>query len=302
MSLVRADRFTTGRVVAGYCVAVALLVILAGRDTAPSTGRQAAGHLALALLFVALARLDRRGGPAPVAWLHRWLPMIALPWLYAAAGELRHLLVGRDLDPWIAGWDAALFPGEWYRIAAGWPTAALELAHAVYASYYLLLFVPALVVERRRPREVERYLLAITATLLAHYVLNFALPVAGPMAREGISGRGVLFVPAVEAAYRGFDRGGLAFPSTHVAAALVAAAFAARRFGLGRGPTWAVWCGAIAVSTVVCGYHYPIDVPAGLLTGAVGAGLGGAFAGDGSVALATPAEGSPPRRSAPETP
>lgn len=299
MSEAGAARFTTGRIVAGYCGAVALVAVLAGRGAPPSAGRQAAGHLALALLFVALARLDRRGGPAAVAWLHRWLPMIALPWLYAAAGELRHLLVARDLDPWIARWDAALFPGEWYRIGARLPASALELAHAAYASYYLLLFVPALAVERRRPREVERYLLAVAATMVAHYALNFALPVAGPMAREGISGRGALFVPAVEAAYRGFDRGGLAFPSTHVAAALVAAAFAARRFGIGRPAIWALWLAAISVSTVVCGYHYPIDVPAGLATGAAGAWLGGALRTDRG---ATPPERSPPRRSAPAVP
>jgi membrane-associated phospholipid phosphatase len=294
-----AARFATGRVVAVYCAGVALLVLVAGGDGGPRAGGRAVGHLALAALLLLLARLDRRGAGATVVWLHRWLPMIALPWLYASAGELRHLVVGRDFDPWIARFDAALFPGQWYRIGARLPSAVLELAHAAYASYYLLLFVPALVVERRRPREVERYLLAVTATMVAHYALDFALPVAGPMAREGISGRGVLFVPAIEAAYRGFDRGGLAFPSTHVAAAVVAAAFAARRFGIGRPPVWALWLAAIAASTVVCGYHYPIDVPAGLATGAAGAWLGGAFRDEPA---ATPPQRDPPRRSAPAAP
>lgn len=262
-------RATTAMLVA-YCAAATALVLLAGRGSGLPVAALAGRHLLLAGLAVALARVDRPGAGGTLRWLHRWLPMLALPWLYSAAGQMRHLVVPSDLDARIAAWDAALFPGEWYRVGARLSPAALEAAHAAYASYYLLLFVPALLAERRRPRAVEGYLWAMTATMLAHYALHFVLPVAGPMAREGITGRGVLFVPLVESAYRSFDRGGFAFPSTHVAAAVVAAAFAAGRLASARGLLFTFWVTAIAVSTVVCGYHYPIDVPAGLLTGALG--------------------------------
>jgi len=100
--------------------------------------------------------------------------VIALPWLYDAASRLRHLVVEHDLDTWIARADDALFPGRWYLVGANWPLAALELAHAVYFSYYLLLFVPALVAERRQQNQVDLYVRALTATLLAHYALNFS--------------------------------------------------------------------------------------------------------------------------------
>jgi membrane-associated phospholipid phosphatase len=66
-----------------------------------------------------------------------------------------------------------------------------------------------------------------------------------------------------------FDRGGLAFPSTHVVAAMLAAFFAGRRFFPRAAWAYALWFAAIAASTVVCGYHYPIDVAAGLVTGTV---------------------------------
>jgi membrane-associated phospholipid phosphatase len=274
---VNGDRDTRGAttaMLAAYCAGATALVLVAGRGSGLPVGALAGRHLLLAALALTLARFDRGGAVGAVRWFHRWLPMMALPWLYSAAGQMRHLVVATDRDARIAAWDAALFPGEWYRIGARLSPAALEAAHAAYASYYLLLFVPALLAERRRPRAVEGYLWAITATMLAHYALHFVLPVAGPMAREGISGRGVLFVPLVEAAYRSFDRGGFAFPSTHVAAAVVAAAFAARRLASARGLLFALWVAAIAVSTVVCGYHYPIDVPAGLLTGALGGYVG----------------------------
>jgi membrane-associated phospholipid phosphatase len=78
---------------------------------------------------------------------------------------------------------------------------------------------------------------------------------------------GVLFVPLMDVLYGGFDRGGLAFPSTHVVASLISAWFAGRVFFPRAAWAYALWFVAIALSTVVCGYHYPVDVVAGLLSG-----------------------------------
>jgi membrane-associated phospholipid phosphatase len=266
----------TDRLLVGYTLGVAALIAVAALSDTPEPSRLplASLHLAIAGFAMVLARLD--AGPASKGWrwLHRWLPVLALPWLYDAAGRLRHLLVAHDLDAWIVRADDWLFPGRWYLAGARWPLPALELAHAVYFSYYLLLFVPALVVERRGHLErsqVDRYLGALTATLLAHYALNFLLPVAGPLADRALGmPRGALFLPLMDAIYFAFDRGGLAFPSTHVAASVVAGWFAGRRFFPNAGRRYALWVAAIAASTVVCGYHYPIDVVAGLLTGAAG--------------------------------
>lgn len=276
MSGERLGLHATDRLLISYALAIAALVAIAGDGAAPQ-GRLALFHLALAMLVWLAARLDARtsggAGRAAASWLHRWLPVIALPWLYDAAGQLRHLVVARDLDPLIERWDAALFPGAWYLAGARLPVPAVELAHAVYFSYYLLLFVPALVAERRGPeerREVERYLFTLTATLLGHYALNFALPVAGPLAaRSAAMPEGALFLPLMNAIYAAFDRGGLAFPSTHVAVAVVAGWFAGRRFFPERSLLFFLWATAVALSTVICGYHYPIDVVAGLATGGV---------------------------------
>ena len=78
---------------------------------------------------------------------------------------------------------------------------------------------------------------------------------------------GALFLPLMNAIYLAFDRGGLAFPSTHVAASVVAGWFAGRRFFPQATGRYALWVAAISASTVICGYHYPIDVAAGLVTG-----------------------------------
>jgi membrane-associated phospholipid phosphatase len=269
----------TDRLLAGYALGVAALVAIAGDGVARRWG-WVAFHLGVAGLVVLLAKLEAVASPGPWSdawnWLRRWLPVIALPWLYDAAGRLRHVVVTADLDAWVARWDAAVFPGEWYRIGANLPLPAVELAHAVYFSYYLLLFLPALVAERRDRRAVDAYLFALTATLLGHYVLNFLVPVAGPLAaRAAAIPRGVLFVPVMDALYLAFDRGGLAFPSTHTAVAVVAGWFAGRRFFPRHAAAYFLWSVAIAISTVVCGYHYPIDVLAGVATGALVVALAG---------------------------
>ncbi|MFN7941487.1 MAG: phosphatase PAP2 family protein [Thermoanaerobaculia bacterium] len=265
------------RLLAGYGIAVAALVALAPRAATGLDSEARLGYLALhlgvAATALALARRDRGAATPALGFLHRWFPMLALPWLYSAAGALRHLVVARDLDPWIARWDAALFPGSWYLAGARLPALAIEALHGLYFSYYLLLFLPALLAERRQPTEVGRYLFALTATMLPHYALDFLLPVAGPLAaRAGLAAHGLVFVPALDAIYRAFDRGGLAFPSTHVAAALVASWFAARFFPRRR-LALAAWFAGIATSTVLCAYHYPIDVLAGLASGLLCLGL-----------------------------
>ncbi len=255
------------RLLVGYTLGVAFLAAIAGRDD-PSQLALGGLHVTIAGFAVALARLDSRRAGSGWSWLHRWLPVLALPWLYDAAGRLRHLVVARDLDAWIARADTLVFPGRWYLAGARWPLPVLELAHAVYFSYYLLLFVPALVAERRQRFAVDLYLRALSATLLAHYALNFLLPVAGPLAeRSRAMPEGALFLPLMNAIYLAFDRGGLAFPSTHVAASVVAGWFAGRRFFPRAGAGFTVWAAAISASTVICGYHYPIDVVAGLVTG-----------------------------------
>ncbi len=260
----------TDRVLAAYCAAAVLLLVADGHALGDRRLALAAGHALVAGLALALGFADRGGEGGFVRFVHRWLPLVAIAWLYGWAGEMRDLLVGHDLDRVIVRWDDALFPGHWYALGARLPLPAIEAAHAVYFSYYLLLFVPALAAGRRAARAVDRYLFWLTTALLAHFALALAFPVAGPLAvRRATMPAGVFFVPLMDGFYGAFDRGGLAFPSTHVVAAMIAAFFAGRRFFPRATWAYAFWFAAIAASTVLCGYHYPIDVAAGLVTGSI---------------------------------
>ncbi len=245
------------------------LLALAAVAVSPLPGR--AGWISFHLLVLAAVPLlawSRRGRLGE--WLHLWYPVLLLPWLYGEAGALRHLFVPADLDPLIAGWDRALFP-EWYlTVPPRLPVAVLEILHASYFSYYLLLTLPGLLAGRRRRELVREYVFVLTLVMLAHYVLALALPVSGPVGlRYGEMPEGWLFIPLMNHLYGAFDRGGLAFPSTHAAAALIAGVYAARFFPRRR-LVFAVWVLGIVVSTVLCTYHYTLDAMVGLVTGAGG--------------------------------
>ena len=258
----------TDLVLLAYCAGAVLLLLLDGRPLGERRLALAAGHALVAALALALARADRGREGSWSRFAHRWLPLVALAWLYGWAGEMRNLVFATDFDPLVEAWDRALFPGHWYLVAAWLPLPAVEVAHAVYFSYYLILFVPALAVGRARAREVDGYLFWLTVAMLAHYVANLFFPVAGPLAeRAATMPDGVVFVPLMNGFYGGFDRGGLAFPSTHVVGAMISAGFAGRVFFPRAALAYAAWFAAIAASTVLCGYHYPVDVLAGVITG-----------------------------------
>lgn len=264
----------TDWVVVAYSAGVALLLTLDGAALGARRLELAAGHALIVALVLGLAGADRGGEGSFFRLAHRWLPVVALAWLYGWAGEMRDLVVQRDLDPMLERWDEALFPGHWHALGARLPLPAIELAHAAYFSYYLILFVPALAAGRRLAREVDRYIFWLIAAMLAHYAANLVFPVAGPLAtRAATMPEGVLFVPLMDAIYGRFDRGGLAFPSTHVVAAMICAWFAGRVFFPRAAWAYALWFAAIALSTVVCGYHYPVDVLAGLATGGLAVAL-----------------------------
>jgi membrane-associated phospholipid phosphatase len=275
----------------GYHLGFFLLLAAAGPAGRLAAWRGwAVAHLATLAAIVWLA--TRPSLPPGLALLRRWYPVLSLLWLYGEVGALRHLVVPADLDPLVAGWDAAIFRGEPHlALPRALPAWALEALHGVYASYYLLLFVPGLLATRRAAESVRRYVAVLNAAMLAHYLAGILVPVSGPVARRPeVIPPGELFIPMMDALYALFDRGGMAFPSTHVAASVIAAAFAGRWFPRARLWLWAL-AAAVAFSTVACCYHYAIDTVAGAATGALALALAGkdAVAGRKHRRRATPA-------------
>ena len=227
-------------------------------------------HLAaLALAFVAW----RGWLPEP---LRDWTPLVLGPLLYI---ELRWTVPGlgrTHADALIALWETRVFPGDPSRtLASRWPWTALsELLHLAYVSYYALMYAPPVLLWlHRRHREFAATLLAMVVVYTICFATYTVFPVDGPRFLHGPASApdGPIRAFVVALLESGSSRG-TAFPSSHVAASLVAA-ICALRFQRRIGLVVALLAVGLAVGAVYGGYHYAIDIVAGAITGLAAAAI-----------------------------
>ena len=199
-----------------------------------------------------------------------WLTLTIGPLMYV---ELRWIIAGLGAphrDAVVAGWERLLFPSNPSatlapRLHVAWVS---ELLHLAYASYYLLVYLPPIALFLRGRRE------AFVSTMLALIVvygvcfITYALfPVDGPRYLVGAAA-------APEGPVRSFvltllDRGssrGTAFPSSHVAASVVAS-LCALRHQRGVGIVVSLATAALTIATVYGGFHYAVDALVGVILG-----------------------------------
>lgn len=223
-------------------------------------------HVGVLLVAAALIR----DAPRRARTVRDLLPLAVGPFLYV---ELRWLIPGLGrphADAIVMRWEGAFFPSH---PAATWalamPYRALsELLHFAYASYYLLVLVPPiLLLARGRRREYAATMLALAVVYGLCFLTYLLFPVDGPRYLVGAAaapdGPVRSFVLHLLAA--GSSRG-TAFPSSHVAASLVAS-LCALRFQRPVGLVVAVLTMGLALATVYGGFHYLVDVLAGAIVG-----------------------------------
>jgi membrane-associated phospholipid phosphatase len=223
-------------------------------------------HVVVLLAAIALATTRR----PRLRLLRDLLPLAVGAFLYV---ELRWLIpaVGRPhADALVIRWERALFPtnpsATW---APSLPLVALsEALHLAYASYYLLVLVPPLLLYLRgRRTDYARTMVALVLVYAVCFATYLLFPVDGPRYLVGAAaapdGPVRTFVLHLLAA--GSSRG-TAFPSSHVAASLVAA-LCALRFQRAVGIVVAVATAGLTLGTVYGGFHYAVDVLAGGIVG-----------------------------------
>jgi membrane-associated phospholipid phosphatase len=201
-----------------------------------------------------------------------WLVLTVGPFMYV---ELRWIIAGLGMphrDALVMAWERSLFPSDpSATLARHWGGSALsEALHFAYASYYLLIYLPPIVLYLRRRRD------AFVATMLGLTIvygvcfLTYALfPVDGPRfligpaaAPEGPVRRFVLALLE-----HGSSRG-TAFPSSHVGASVVSA-LCALQYQRSVGVVVSVMTAALTLATVYGGFHYAVDALVGVFLGAV---------------------------------
>ena len=281
-----AYRFTD-RLTQAYLMLVCLLIVIAGGGAVPYWGGWLAAHgLAIALLHLLIVADRARPAWPGLALVREFLPVLLFPGLYRATGSLNQLFQRGYADGFFESWDVGLFgfsPGV--RFMAAFPLPWLsELLHAAYFSYYLMVVGVGVALWWRSRSEFRHYVAVLSFVFYACYVVYLFLPVVGPRRHElelaGAMNPGAVVaeVPAAVQAgffyqlmaiiYRLFEAPGAAFPSSHVAVALLTLHFTWRylpRFRV----IHLVAVVLLGLATVYGRYHYVVDVVAGALVAAV---------------------------------
>jgi hypothetical protein len=251
-------------------IAVASVVAIARMNSAPYAVWVLVAH-ALVILLIILLRRPGRPTRAGVADLYPLAILLAfygsLDLLASSGGVTTH-------DPIVREWEEGLFGTQvsrtWWQSAPSrfWST----VLHASYFTYYLVVPAgPIWFLWRGDRRALERTVLAILATFIVCYLVFLFLPVAGPYYEFARPGPVMIDNWAARLVYGVLENGssyGAAFPSSHVAATLVAtgaAAIASRGLGLVLGVPSLL----LTIGVVYCQLHYAVDALAGVLVAGV---------------------------------
>lgn len=206
-----------------------------------------------------------------------WVPILIIIPFYSEATFLSHFFISGNLDGWLHRTDLALFGFNLNKnFSANQPLWLDEIFHGIYFSYYGLMIFPAILLYQKSIIRFRHYLAGLLLLLVIHNVLFVFLPAEGPIhLRADLfkPGTGWVFIPLMNWIYRWGDYAGAAIPSAHVAASLyifLSLRKLIKPFGQ---MVFALWIGAIFLSTVYCAYHYGIDVLTGSLTGLIFYGI-----------------------------
>jgi membrane-associated phospholipid phosphatase len=267
MALAPLDRWTLG-----YLAVTSTALSWRWNAGLPHRELLALVHLLLGGLVFLAPRARAQGGFGGL--LGEFYPLIVVTALYTELGLL-NTAAGVSHDALVQAWEEALFGGQpsldWIR-AQPWPALAWPL-HVGYLSYYFILVVAPLGLWITGRRDAaRRTLLLEMASLYICYSIFLVFPVAGPRYLFPLARNAATETAIAVFTQKLLNTGsawGTAFPSSHVAVALVCAVSA-----------WWEWraLGAVllplavllTLGTVYGQFHYAVDALAGaVVAGAI---------------------------------
>jgi membrane-associated phospholipid phosphatase len=248
-----------------------LVVYLTATGVMLLIGHDRVSALAITAHFTALAVIATttwmRGVPG---WLRSWAPLLLLLFLYSEMPAIIAAVGHSSLqDAQVIAWEASLFNSQ---PAAAWARAwdslvFSESVHVAYLLYYPVIFaIPALLYVQKRQPEFQVAVTILLVTFIACFLCYAFFPVAGPRylwpsaAPSGPFRQFALFLLESRSSQ------GTAFPSSHVAVATTQAVLAVAFFGV-RGLWLAAVAVGIAAGAVYGGFHYAVDIIAGIAVG-----------------------------------
>lgn len=234
----------------------------------------AAHALIVSLVFLApRARTAGRLG----RFLSEWYPMVLLPALYGEIGVLtlsagfqNDLLIQR-LESWVFGSQISY---RWIRES---PDFLLSwVLHACYLAYYAILYASPFALWMAGRRDASRHtIFAVMGTFYLCYIIFLCFPVAGPRYAFEVAHNAATDVWPARLAGWLLDRGdswGAAFPSSHVAASVVATGMALR-YWRALGLILLPFTIGLVMAVVYGQFHYAVDALSGLVVAALILGI-----------------------------
>jgi membrane-associated phospholipid phosphatase len=255
----------TDRLTFAYNLVVAGLIVIFAHRIPAGYALMLPNLAMLAFLWFFISQV---GPDARAVWrsLRAFYPVFFIWAAYTQTGAMNHILGHGFHDDGLRQFDRALFGCDpAVELARAFPQAAIaEIMHAVYFSYYLLFPGLALLLHlRRTPHVLDEYFATLCGAFYFCCLVFVLYPAAGPVNLTPAPPAGAVFSTAMEIIYRWFELPGGAFPSSHVAVAVIVLVFA-----LKFAPRWAGLylpaCLGILPATVYCSYHYAVDVIAGV--------------------------------------
>jgi len=280
----------------GYIALVALIVVLLHNHTVPAWQWLVMAHVVcLGLVHWLITAASARPANRGLDLFRHFYPVLLYTGFYRETGSLSQMLHEGHLDAVFIGLDQILFgfqPSLKFMLAlpSVWVS---EVFYFSYFSYYIMIGGTGLALFFRNRQQFYHYVSVVSFVFYACYLTYIFLPVIGPRIiytniapftppPEVLPVEAWVFPDAVQSGpfhklmaviYHYFETDGAAFPSSHVAIALVTVYFSFRYIPRIR---WIhlVMAILLCLSTVYCRYHYAVDVLGGALTAALMLPLG----------------------------
>ena len=275
----------------GYIALVGLLIALLHNETVPDWKWLLAAHVVCSGLVHGLINLaSARPVNRVLDLLRHFYPVLLYTGFYRETGVLSQMFHVGHLDAVFIDLDQKLFGFQpslvWMlKLPYVWIS---EIFYFSYFSYYLMIGGTGLALFIRDRKQFYHYVCVVSFVFYGCYLIYIFLPVIGPrIIYSGIAPfdppaevlpveqwvfpdavQSGLFYNLMHLIYHYFETEGAAFPSSHVAIALVTAYFSFRYLPRIR---WIhlVMAILLCLSTVYCRYHYAVDVLGGVLTTAL---------------------------------
>jgi len=245
-----------------YLLGVVLIMVLIGWGH-KYFNQVVVTHIVFTAVILVFAYYIVPGSKPVLKFIRDWYPIVLLIYLYSESGLINNLVFDLPLDPMYIALDKFIFHCEPAMVL---PVKfnhrfLIEFFHFSYFTYYLYPVIGGILYFKDK-HFFQELLFTISLTFLSCYLLFIFFPAIGPIPlRQGLY-RG-FFTSLMDLIYR-FDTQGGAFPSSHVAFAVVCMLMILRKRRI-LGLILVPFVASLIVATVYCRYHYAVDAAAGII-------------------------------------